>query len=141
MKKDKFLITKEWLQEQNACQLGIDWFVSHSFKTVNTVVKGLIKDKKFEWADWLLTHLFSHKQNVLFACFSAKLSLKYFEKQYPNDKRPRLAIEAAIKWSKYPTKENQSAAWSAAESAAWSDQFKWEAATLLELLSNAPQEA
>ena len=114
-------ITKEWLREQNACSNGVNWFLTYKFTSPISITKALIKDARFQWAAWLLTHLFSLKQNVLFSCFSAKTSLKYFEQKYPNDKRPRLAIETAMKWAKCPTEENRSAArsaWLAAESAA-----------------------
>ena len=58
------------------------------------------------------------KDSVKLAIFSAELVLPNFEKEYPNDKRPREAIEVAKKVLFDDTKENQSAAWSAAWSAA-----------------------
>ena len=54
---------------------------------------------------------------VPFACIVAKRSLANFEKKYPNDKRPREAIDAALKYAKNPTEANRSAAYSAADSA------------------------
>ena len=61
------------------------------------------------------------------AIFCAEYSLKNYEVEYPNDKRPREAIDAAKNYLKNPSKENldklnaaRSAAESAAESAAWS---------------------
>jgi hypothetical protein len=72
-----------------------------------------------------------------FAIACARRSLKYYEKQYPDDKRPLDAIEAAEKYLKNPTKENLevlnekiSAAWSArwAQSAArWAASAAWSA--------------
>ena len=59
------------------------------------------------------------KDSIALAIFSAESVLKNYEKLYPNDKRPRLAIEAAKKVLENDTKENRSAARSA-ESAAWS---------------------
>jgi hypothetical protein len=58
----------------------------------------------------------------------AERTLKNFEEKYPEDRRPREAIEAARRCLEDPTEENRlaarsaarSAAWSAAESAAWS---------------------
>jgi len=58
------------------------------------------------------------KDSVLFSIYAAYLCLNNFEKLYPNDKRPREAIEAAERYIKNPTKKNQTAAESAAESAA-----------------------
>jgi len=57
------------------------------------------------------------KDSVALSIFCAELCIENFEKVFPNDDRPRKAIEAAKKWLKNPTKENESAA-SAAESAA-----------------------
>src|SRR5512138_1506366 len=57
------------------------------------------------------------RDSVAMAVNSANLCLKYFENVYPNDKRPRHAIEAAVRWIENPTEENESAAESAAESA------------------------
>ena len=60
------------------------------------------------------------KDSVSLAIYATSLVLKNFEKVYPNDKRPRQAIQSARKWLKYPTEENRLAAGSAALSATWS---------------------
>ena len=62
-----------------------------------------------------------------FAIDCAERTLKNFEDKYPEDKRPREAIEAAKKYLEDPTEENQSAAWSAG-SAAWSAAWSAESA-------------
>ena len=67
--------------------------------------------KAYEW---------TKQDSVALSIFSAELCIRNFEKSYPDDKRPREAIEGARKWLKEPTKENKSAARSAAWSAAWS---------------------
>jgi hypothetical protein len=36
--------------------------------------------------------------------------LKHYEDRYPEDKRPREAIQAALKWAKDPTEANRAAA-------------------------------
>ena len=60
------------------------------------------------------------KDSVSLAVFAAELVLPDFEKEYPNDKRPREAIEAAKKVLKRDNKANRDAASAenAAESAA-----------------------
>ena len=75
------------------------------------------------------------KNSVSMAIYSAKLCLNNFEKLYPDDKRPRQAIEAAKAWLNNPCEETESAAesaWSAARSAArsaaWSAWSAWSAA-------------
>ena len=59
------------------------------------------------------------KDSVALAIFSAELCLDRFEKLYPDDKRPRQAIEAAKAVLLHDTAKNRSALF-IAESAAWS---------------------
>ena len=76
------------------------------------------KDKQ-AWGRMRLTKAWSWTKadSVALSVFSARLCLARFEKEFPDDERPRLAIEAAEKWLDEPTDKNMSAAWSAAESA------------------------
>jgi hypothetical protein len=54
---------------------------------------------------------------VRWAAECAKRVLKHYEAKYPEDKRPRLAIQAAMRWAKSPTEENRAAAYAAAYAA------------------------
>jgi hypothetical protein len=78
------------------------------------------QDDKEVWSEMRIVKAWKwqKKDSVAIAIFAAELCLKNFEEVYPNDKRPREAIEAAKKWLENPTIENKSAAWSAAR-AAW----------------------
>ncbi len=70
---------------------------------------------------WVVTRLFTKKQNVMWSILCAESTLHFFEDVYPDDNRPRLAIEAAKNYIENPTMSAaRSAAWSAesAESAA-----------------------
>jgi hypothetical protein len=63
------------------------------------------------------------KDSVALSIFVAELVLKNYENLYPDDDRPRKAIEAAKAYLADPSERNMSAAWSAwsaARSAAWS---------------------
>ena len=85
----------------------------------------------------------TQKDSVALSIFAAELVIENYEKIYPDDDRPRKAIEAAKAWLNDPSEKNRSAArsarpaarsaaesaarsaawsaaWSAAESAAWS---------------------
>jgi len=55
---------------------------------------------------------------VQWAAECAKRVLKHYEDKYPDDKRPREAIDAAIRWAKDPTQANRDAAYAAAYAAA-----------------------
>ena len=74
------------------------------------------------------------KDNVALAIYSAELVLENYEKIYPNDNRPRKAIEAAKKVLKIDNVKNRAAAeaaawaaWSAAEAVAWATRAAWTA--------------
>ena len=78
-----------------------------------------------EWKKW------TKEDSVSLSIFAAELVLDNFEKKYPNDKRPREAIEAAKAVLKNDNEKTRSAAelaesaagsaaWSSAKSEAWS---------------------
>ena len=69
---------------------------------------------------------------VAMSSYAAELVIGYYEQKYPNDDRPRRAIEAAKEWLKNPTAANAAyaanaasdaayAAYSASDAAAYSD--------------------
>jgi len=62
------------------------------------------------------------KDSVALAVYAAELCIDNFEKEYPDDKRPREAIEAAKKWLKSPTEANRITVDHIAESIAWSNE-------------------
>ncbi len=111
-------ITKEWLREQNACKDGTEWFLKQRAFKLETVVMKLLKESHFDWANWVIVRFMTHKQQVTYAAFAAKQVLALFEEKYPNDKRPREAIEAALRFAEHPTPENRDAAYAAACAAA-----------------------
>ena len=54
---------------------------------------------------------------VQWAAECARRVLKHYEDRHPEDKRPREAIQAALKWAKDPTETNHDAAYAAAKAA------------------------
>ena len=119
-------ITIEWLAQKNACQEGYSWFTKQNkeFEPIE-LIDLLIKENQLEWANWLIVRVMDYSQYVSYAVFAAEQVIKNYEKQYPDDKRPRTAIEAAKKCIKNPSDENKKeavnaarAAYSAANSAA-----------------------
>ena len=116
-------ITLRLLKKDGACAEGLRWFRKAFPKGSNIleVFDKLLVDDHFGWGNWYLSKRFTKAQAVLYAIFAAKLSLDNFETFYPDDDRPRKAIEAAEKYINKPTDENMSAAsaaWSAASAAA-----------------------
>jgi len=119
-------ITKKWLAEKNACQDGYNWFVEQGkeFEPI-PLLKLLIEENQLEWANWLIVRVMDYSQYVSYAVFAAELVIDIFEKEFPDDKRPRTAIEVAKKCIKNPSDENKkeaaNASWAAwaASSASW----------------------
>jgi hypothetical protein len=126
-------ITVDKLRELDACESGIDKFIKSGLegKHIKKVIKEAIKQEEFEDANWLLAECMDYKQYVLYAVYSAEKCIEEYEKHYPDDDRPRKAIEAAKLCAFDPTQENKEAARSArsaarsAGAAAWS---AWSAA-------------
>jgi hypothetical protein len=127
-------VTLKQLKDLKACESGIAWFKGQKKREVKSVLRHCVADGKFSYANWFVTRLFTKPRAVAYSIFASEQCLKEFEILFPNDKRPRQAIEAAKTWLKSPTEENRSATWSAAwstksaaesaksaaESAAWS---------------------
>jgi len=111
-------ITIEWLVSKNACHDGLDWFVEQG-KGVEPIplLYLLIKENQLDWANWLIVRVMEYKQYVSYAVYAAELVIDIFEKKYPDDKRPRTAIEAAKKCIENPNDENKKEAANAAGAA------------------------
>jgi hypothetical protein len=111
-------ITNELLQKWSACGEGRGWFNAQTETNGKKIIIGFIeRNEHLDWANWLICRMFTHKQNIKYAIFAAEQVIANYEKQYPDDKRPREAIEAAKEVLKNASKKNKSAA-RAADSAA-----------------------
>ena len=113
-------ITKKWLKEYDACEEAIEWFEGQKKKDHESLIKALIHSKtaELEWGNWYLARRLTKTKKIQYTVFAARLVLKNYEDKYPNDDRPRKAIEAAEEYIKHPSKKNKSAAEFAARSAA-----------------------
>jgi hypothetical protein len=107
----------------------IDWLNEQIFevevkgKTIKGDNKSAAQQIRFvrKCAKW------NDKSARLFACDCAERVLPLYEKEYPDDKRPRMAIETARKFANgKATQEELAAAWAAAWAAA--REAAWEAA-------------
>ena len=104
----------DFLVSKNACSDGLEWGRDKSLEEIwNTC-------ERADWMMWLYKYLSPKKKKALkVAIYSAELVLPIFEKQYPNDKRPREAIESAKRVLKNDTKKNRDLA-SASSASAYS---------------------
>jgi hypothetical protein len=124
-RRNNMRITVRELETLGACKEAINWMRKQKKRDHTTLFKKALKVSP-GWLNWYLTQLFTKPQAVMYSIHAAKQVLNNYEKVYPNDKRPREAIEAAENWVKNPIESAESAAWfaarsarSAAESAAW----------------------
>ena len=96
-------ITKKWLEEKRACcsENDMDRAEKELKGDVKLITDTLLKEDRFNDANWLLTKLMNKKQCVEYAVFAAKQVLGVFEKKHPNDKKPRKAAAYAYAYAAY----------------------------------------
>jgi hypothetical protein len=116
-------ITVKKLEKLEACQEAILWFQQTFPKGIDPIIgiKELMKENRFSWANWFIVKIMTYKQYVAYAIYAAEQVIEICEKKYPDDKRPRKAIEAAKECLKNPSKKNKRAA---AARAAWAAEEK-----------------
>lgn len=112
-------ITLNKLKKLEPCEDRLNNFLQYYPKFFGSL-KQFIELENITYNDkvWAATKLFTKKQNVKWVILCAESVLYNFESVYPNNKRPRKAIEAAKKYLKNPSGKNKSAAWSVTEFAA-----------------------
>ena len=105
-------ITLEWLKEKRACGSGVDWCVENKLidLDVSDFLRGLANGNQYQWANWLIVRVMTRPQYLAYAIFAAEQVIDIYEKKYPDNKKPREAIEAAKKVLENDTKENRDAA-------------------------------
>jgi len=103
-------ITDKWIRKHKPCSGGLDWLKQQNTTDAVRLLRLLIKEKRYNWANWTIVRLFSTEQKILYAIFTAESVLPEFEKKYPKDSRPRNAIEAAKAYLKNPCKKTKAAA-------------------------------
>jgi hypothetical protein len=105
-------ITNKWMKKHDACPEGADWVLKQKTTDPIKLIKIAIKSKDgnlLNYANWGIVRIMSYKQYVSYAVFAAEQVIEIYEKEYPDDKRPREAIEAAKKCIDNPTEENRNA--------------------------------
>jgi hypothetical protein len=109
-------LTLEWLEEKGACADGIAWWRASGLTDGIAVCERLVAEdeqEKTEWANWLVARLLSWPGRIRYAVYTTEKVLPLFEAQYPDDKRPRQAIDAAKRVLENDTPETRDAAWAA----------------------------
>jgi hypothetical protein len=104
----------EFCKEHMACESGATW--ASQFETLAEVYD---KCERGGWMIWMLQKAdkLDKPTAVKIAIECAEHVLHFYEDKYPDDKRPRLAIDAARKYLSDPNEENRKAAAYAADAA------------------------
>ena len=90
-------ITLKFLKKFNACSKGIAFVKKNKLISLEAIdfIEKLIELDKLQWANWLTVRVLCKIDNVKYAVFAAEQVIDIFENKYPNDDRPRKAIESA----------------------------------------------
>ncbi|MGL4335379.1 MAG: putative immunity protein [Turicibacter sp.] len=112
------LINKNVIKALNPCTSRFDNFITY-YPDFNGNLQNFLTLDEITYSDkvWVFTRLFTKEQNVKWSLLCASSVLKNFEVAYPNDNRPRLALEAVQNWLHHEKGETNIAAQSAARSA------------------------
>ena len=136
------IIDLQFLKDRNACDEGIKYFEEEIKEPIlaRELIEKLLATKKREkmgWVSWLLCKLFSRPHYIQYAVFAAEQVLPIFEKEYPDDKLPREAIEAAKQVALNDNGENRKIAADAANAAANAAAYAANAANAAYVAANA----
>jgi hypothetical protein len=103
----------KWLEKKCACSGAREEFETRKLKSVDSkkLCTLLIKENKLDWCNWLISRLLTKTDCIRYAIYAAEQVVDIFEKKYPDDKRPREAIDAAKRYVKNPSKKNKDAAY------------------------------
>ena len=111
-------ITDDWIKKNDPCRQAIKNWWDKKERSPIKILELLIEDKKYDWANWFIVRIMKYTGYVAYAVYAAESVINFYEKKYPDDKRPRKAIEAGKKCIKDPSKKNKAAARAAARAAA-----------------------
>jgi len=106
-------ITNEWLKSKNPCSDGYGWFLDSKKTDLCEILDSLLLENHFDWANWVIVRKMNKKQKVQYAIFAAEVALGVYEKEYPENDKPRKAIEASKAYLKNPCVKTKDAAYAA----------------------------
>lgn len=97
-------INKQIIEKLKPCQDRFDNFKKH-YSDFDDDLKEFILLENISYSDkvWVFTRLATKMQNVKWSLLCASKVLHLFEEKYPNDKRPRKALEFVENWINNPS--------------------------------------
>ena len=109
-------ITTKYLRKIRTCEEGVIAFENQTETDPIAILRLCLKSDRWDWANWLITRLMTHKQQVEYAMYAAELAISKYEKMSSNP-APRKAIDATKEWLRNPSEENSNAAYTATNTA------------------------
>lgn len=110
-------LTEKELKAFRPCADGLEWWIENcaGLSTEEQLLRLL--DHRPEWANRVVTRLLSRPGKLSYIIYAAEQVLGIYEKEHPDDTRPRDAIAAANAYVENPTEKNRSRARAAAHAA------------------------
>jgi hypothetical protein len=119
--------TNTWLADlrtHQPCSPGYQWALENN---IASLAEAFAKLERGDWWLWLAEAYEIELDQFLLVTFAADCAervLPEFEARYPDDRRPRLAIEVARAWVTCPSPETRTAAaYAAADAAAYASAY------------------
>jgi hypothetical protein len=106
------------LKAHEPCAAGYKWALDNN---IASLAEAFAKLERGDWWLWLADAYevkLDKPRLVTFAADCAERVLPKFEERYPDDKRPRKALEAARAWVTCPSPETRTATYAATDAAA-----------------------
>jgi len=96
-------ITVEELKKIDACDEAVEWVKQQNTTDIHELYELAKRNNHLDWANWLVVEFMDKEQQIKYAIFAVESVLHIFEKKYPNDDRPRKAIQAAKDFLENPS--------------------------------------
>ena len=100
------MISIKSLKEMNACKYGIEWYNKNKKKTMLETLNQT-DNESINYCNWYITKVLNKDNKNRYAIYAAEQVIDIYENKYPNDDRPRKAIEAAKNYLNNQTVENE----------------------------------
>ena len=103
-------ITFKWLEDVDACEDGVEYYKTLGETDLFRLIERGIEDSELDYCNWLIARCMDHKQALRYALYAAESVLHMYEDAYPDDNRPRMAIESVKAVIKRDSRKNREAA-------------------------------
>ncbi len=115
------MVTIKELNAMHACSDGVEWYKVNKKKTLLLTLDEAKTDSELNYFNWFVSKSLNKTNKIKYAIYAAEQVINIYESKYPNDSRPRKAIESAKNYLNDPSDTNKKSAAAAAADAAAAD--------------------